>query len=306
MVAPTQKHPAVLIVNPGAGRSTRSHRDRLIGRVREHLDVEVIETQSPGEGIQASRETVAAGTGLIIALGGDGLVNEIANGIAHTDCALGILPGGTMNVLARDLGIPHRPEDAIQFLIERLDSAPIRIPLGRMDDRLFTFSAGCGFDAEVAELVESHRRQKRLLGESSFYLNALRVLAGSYRYRNARMTVSGSFGSVDVSMAVVCNAGPYAYFFGRPVKLTPRVQLQGGLDLFALRRMRLEAFPFYAFRAGIMGDVSRHKDAFSQHGLEELVVTSAHPFTRHVDGEPLAGSTEARFSIEESALRVIA
>lgn len=120
------------------------------------------------------------------------------------------------------------------------------------------------------------------------------------------MTVNGSFGEVEVSMAVVCNTGPYAYFFNRPVKLTPDVQLDRGLDLFALKRMRIEALPFYAFRAAISGDVSRHKDALYRHDLEGFTIASSKPFKRHVDGEPLEESKSATFSVERAALKVFA
>ncbi|MFP5299060.1 MAG: diacylglycerol/lipid kinase family protein, partial [Actinomycetota bacterium] len=261
MVARKQKRSAVLIVNPGAGRASQARRSEVIAAARERLDIDVFETDGPTSGIEITKRAIKDGAELVIAFGGDGIVNEVANGASGSAAAVGILPGGTMNVLARDLGIPADAISAVAHLDRALEAEPRTIPLGRLDDRLFTFSAGCGFDAEAAEVVEAHARSKRLLGELFFYLSALRVLAGSYRHRGPSMTLTGEFGTVEVSMAITCNAGPYAYLLDKPVRLTPEVDLDGGLDLFALKRMRLEALPFYAFKA-VLGGLNDHPDAF--------------------------------------------
>lgn len=306
MVARARPFPAAMIVNPEAGRASDAERDRVVACALDRLDLEVVETSGRGSAIEVARRFVTQGVETIVAYGGDGLVNEVANAVARTSTALAIVPGGTMNVLARALGIQTDPVKAIQELPDRMNDRPLSVPLGRMDDRYFTFSAGCGFDAEAAEFVENHRTGKRTLGELYFYLGALRVLAGTYPHRGATMRVSGSFGEEMVSMAVVCNAGPYAYFMNRPVRLTPDVDLMGGLDLFALKKMRIEALPFYALRAAVHGDVSKHRDAFLEHDLEALAIESDRPFKRHVDGEPLEAATSARFSIESDALMVYA
>jgi len=118
------------------------------------------------------------------------------------------------------------------------------------------------------------------------------------------MTLKGDFGSVDVAMAIVCNAGPYAYLLGRPVNVTPDVSLGGGIDVFALRRMRVEALPFYAWRVAVSGDLVNHPDAFYESNLDKFDLESSGAFSRHVDGEPLAPARSARFSIERDVLKV--
>jgi diacylglycerol kinase family enzyme len=178
------------------------------------------------------------------------------------------------------------------------------VPLGRIDERYFTFSAGCGFDAEAAERVERYVPTKRRFGQAFFYWSAFRVLAGSYRHRSPSMTLRGPFGEIDVAMAIACNAGPYAYLANRPVNLAPKVDLNGGLDIFALKTMRIEALPLYAWRVVVSGDLVHHPDAFYSSDLEGFELVSHKPFGRHVDGEPLPPARSARFRVTRDALRV--
>lgn len=305
MIAAATRPSGVLIVNPGAGRMSAERRLEVVDEVRRRLRVDVYETPARDAGIEVAAQAADAGVSAVVAFGGDGLVNEVANGVAGTATSLAILPGGTMNVFARAMGIPVDPLAALDALLSRWDEGPRRVPLGRIDDRYFTFSAGCGFDAEAAARVERDYRSKRTFGELFFYWSAFRVLAGTYRHRNPSMTISGDFGDVPVAMAIGCNAGPYAYFAGRSVKLAPEVSLDGGLDVFALKSMRIEALPLYAWRAVVSGDLVHHRDTFYATGLEGFRVFAEEPFARHVDGEPLPPSTSARLRVVPDVLKVL-
>ncbi|HEV2754857.1 MAG TPA: diacylglycerol kinase family protein [Actinomycetota bacterium] len=303
MIAAGARPSGVLIVNPGAGRLSDERRLEIVDEVRRRCRVEVYETPQRDAGIEIAAQAADAGAPAVIAFGGDGLVNEVANGVAGTATALAIVPGGTMNVFARALGIPPDPLAAVAALSERW--ADVRtVPLGRMDGRYFTFSAGCGFDAEAAARVERDHRSKRTFGELFFYWSAFRVLASTYRHRNPSMIVRGPFGEVPVAMAIGCNAGPYAYFAGRAVDLAPEVSLEGGLDVFALKSMRIEALPFYAWRSVVSGDLVHHPDTFYASGLDGFEVSAAEPFARHVDGEPLEPATSASLSVVPDVLKV--
>lgn len=305
MIAAATRRSGVLIVNPGAGRTSAERRIEVVDEVRRRLRVDVYETPQREAGIEVAAQAADAGVPAVLAFGGDGLVNEVANGVAGTATALAILPGGTMNVFARALGIPTDPLDALDALLGRWEQGPRRVPLGRMDDRFFTFSAGCGFDAEAAGRVERDHRSKRAFGEVFFYWSAFRVLAGSYRHRKPSMTLSGEFGEVPVAMAIGCNAGPYAYLAGRAVDLAPGVSLDGGLDVFALKSMRIEALPLYAWRAVISGDLVHHRDTFYASELDWFEISSEEAFARHVDGEPLEPATSARFDVVPDVLKVL-
>lgn len=294
----------VLIVNPNAGRLPDRTRNEVVDAARARFRARAVATTARDTGIEMAQEAVADGAELVVAFGGDGHINEVANGVAGTEAVLGIVPGGTMNVFARALGIPNDPLEAIDHLARRLREEPRSVPLGRMDDRYFTFSAGCGFDAEAAERVERYVPAKRRFGEVFFYWSAFRVLMDPFRYRRPTLTLKGPFGEVEASMAIASNAGPYAYLFGRPIVIAPEVDLYAGIDLFALRKMRIEALPNYAWRCLVSTDLADHPDAFYARDLDSFQVTSAEPFSRHVDGEPLAPSRSATFVTVPDAIKV--
>jgi diacylglycerol kinase family enzyme len=295
---------AALIINPNSGRLAHELRNDVIDALRTRLGIETFAATARDAGIALAREAAEAGAEVVVAFGGDGHVNEVANGVAGTSARLGVVPGGTMNVFARALGIPQDPFAAIDRLVDALGRAPRVVPLGRVDGRLFTFSAGCGFDAQVADRVERYLANKRRFGELFFYWSAARELVASVSLRAPSLTIKGPFGEVPAAMAVACNAGPYAYLAGRPVELAPRVRLDGGLDLFSLRRMRIEALPLYAWSVAVSGDLTKQPDVFYANDLDSFEVAAEKPFPRHVDGEPLPPATNARFSVERDALRV--
>ena len=303
MISGESKLPAVLIVNPNAGRARARQREEVVEALDERFRLEVFTTTGRDTGIGLAADAAAHGVGLVIAYGGDGHVNEVLNGIVGTTSALGIIPGGTMNVFARALDIPRDPFAAVDHLYRAMSRRERIVNLGLMDDRYFSFSAGCGFDAEAAELVESDVMNKKRFGEVFFYWGALRVLAGAYRHRNPTMVMTGPFGEIPVAMAIACNAGPYAYLAGRGVAIAPDVRLEGGLDVFALKRMRIESLPWYTFRS-LGGKLVGHRDAVYEKDLTGFEIRSETPFHRHVDGEPLEPTTSTRLSLAPNALRV--
>jgi diacylglycerol kinase family enzyme len=304
MSARRRRPVAILIDNPNAGRLSDEQREGVMNALRESFAIDQVSTTARTTGIAIAKEIASSGEDLVIAFGGDGHVNEVANGIAGTDVTLGIIPGGTMNVFARSLGIPTDPFDAIRHLRDRMFERSRRISLGLVDDRYFTFSAGCGFDAEAAERVDLDILAKRRFGEFFFFWSAFRVLLSGYRYRNPTMTVKGDFGEARVAMAIAANTGPYAYLGRRSVEIAPNVRLQGGLDVFALRKMRMYGLPVYAWRCVVSKDLVDDKDAFYASDLESFEVTGDVPFKRHVDGEPLDKASSTRFSIARDVLKV--
>ena len=299
-----RKPEAVVIVNPYAGKLSSADRQEVVEALGSYFDVRRFTTTARDSAIGIAAEAVEAGADLVIAFGGDGHINEVVNGIAGTSARLGIIPGGTMNVFARALGIPVDPYAAVDHLVRCRDEPSKSVALGKMNDRYFTFSAGCGFDAEAAERVERYLRSKRKLGQFFFFWSAFRVLTGSYRHRKPSMMLEGSFGSVPVAMAIACNAGPYAYFFGKPIVIAPEVRLDGGLDIFGLKSMKVEALPLYIWRSVVSGDLVHHDDAFYANDLAEFSLRSTTPFLLHVDGEPLPPATSVSFSLVKDILRV--
>lgn len=304
MIAGVARPKAVLIVNPNAGGAARHVHDEVIAALRARFELDAYSTTARDTGIALAADAAEAGAELVIAFGGDGHVNEVVNGLAGSDSALGIIPGGTMNVFARALGLPLDPFEAIEHLCRALTRPARAVNLGRAGERYFTFAAGCGFDAEAAERVGRYVPAKRRLGEAFYYWSAFRVLAAGYRRRAPTMSLRHDGGVDHVAMAVACKAGPYAYLFGRPVQLTPHVRLEHGLDVFALRAMRIEALPSYVLRTAVLGDVSGHPDALVLHDLERCEISSEQPFHRHVDGETLPPTASLTIELARRALWV--
>jgi diacylglycerol kinase family enzyme len=306
MIAGASKPTAVLIVNPASGRLVAEQRGEVAETLGHFFDLEVVMTTARNEGIGIAADAAQGRPELVIAFGGDGHVNEVVNGVAGTDTTLAVIPGGTMNVFARALGIPDDPLQAVAFLRSSLRREARLVSLGKMDDRYFTSSAGCGFDAEVAGRVESRLHSKRRWGQPFFYWSAFRVLGDTYRHRSPSMTLRGPWGDIGVAMSIACNCGPYAYLAGRPVVIAPDVGMERGLDVFALRSMRIEKLPSYVWRSVLGGNLVTARDAFYRSDLDGFEISAEVPFARHVDGEPLEPQADARFSIVRGALRVLA
>src|SRR5712691_6005 len=193
---------AHLIMNPEARGVTPSLQHLMTTALEARFRLKVTETHARDVGVEVARDAVDDGAELLIAFGGDGLVNEVVNGMAGSDATLAIIPGGTMNVFARNLGIPTNPADAADHILGHAGHiVPRRLPLGLANDRYFTFACGCGFDAEAAGRVEAHGGAKRRYGEPYFYAAALATFAASYATRQPFLTCEGEFGAEEVVLA---------------------------------------------------------------------------------------------------------
>lgn len=281
-------------MNPQARGVTRTLQHLMTTALEARFDLTVTETQARGTGEESARQAVRDGAEVLIAFGGDGLVNDVVNGMAGSEACLGVIPGGTMNVFARNLGIPANPAEAADALLQRADDLhPRRLPLGMANDRYFTFAVGCGFDAEAAARVDVHKVAKQRFGESYFYAAALATFAASYATRQPFLTCEGSFGVHPAVLAVGLVGNTYAYLAGRPVRLTPARRGGSGLGLFLLRRLNYLHLPRYAFGAvtGRFGP-----SAVTLSNVEEFVISGDGPVAYHVDGEtlPPAGRIHVR------------
>ena len=184
------------------------------------------------------------GSTWLIALGGDGTVNEVVNGLltdgVHPDLpALGVVPGGSTNVFARALGLPNDPFEATLMLIDAMATRRTqRIGLGRADDRHFLFTAGMGYDAAVVAAVEAHRRR----GKTSTHRLYVRTAVSTYfrqdrRHPRLRLELPDGGGIDNLHMALVTNCDPWTYLGNTPISPTPQASFSTGLDVYARTRM---------------------------------------------------------------------
>src|ERR671914_1022889 len=143
--ARTPKRRMLVIVNPYATTVSDRLKNLVVYALQSRYEVEAVETEQRNHATELCREAASEGYDVVVAFGGDGTVNEAANGLAGSDTPLTALPGGSTNVFCRGLGIPNDVVDATEHLLGMADRfQPSRIDAGRMNERYFTFSAGVG------------------------------------------------------------------------------------------------------------------------------------------------------------------
>jgi diacylglycerol kinase (ATP) len=284
-----------IIVNPlsGAGALAKGHRraelaSEVLARTGEDGDVCV--TERRGHARELSAAAAERGARLVIAWGGDGTVNEVASALVFGATALGIVPSGSGNGLARELGVDRRPERAIT---QAIGATPRLIDAGELGGRMFFNLAGLGFDAHLAACFDRDSSGRR--GLSTYARLAAREV---WRYRACDYRVDG----IDVRRAVlvtIANSGQ----FGNGARIAPSARLDDGrLDLVIFEETsRLAAIA--AIPRLFVGGFDRVKGV-SVRQIERLVVDAERPIPFHVDGEPVLGGVRLEARVHPSALRV--
>ena len=247
------------------------------------VDLDVERTKYRGH----ARELAAAARGkLIIVLGGDGSINEVVNGVMSRDDAnpggdgadggpplIAVIPGGGANVLARALGLPVDAAAAIRRVQEVIAAGRYRtIGLGLAGDRYFTFSAGLGMDAETVREVERLRAEGRRETTPLFLRTMMRQYYRTDRRRPAlTLERNGQPPISDLFLTIVTNRSPWTYFRDRPLLPVPNPDFNSGLDLLALRQIRLTTiFGAVGQMLYIRSRPPRGRDLMSVLGSESL------------------------------------
>src|SRR5438270_12759098 len=181
----------LVIVNPYATTVSDRLKNLVVYALRGSYEVDAIDTEARQHATELTREAARAGYDVVVAFGGDGTVNEAANGLAGTDTPLTCLPGGRANVYCRLLGIPTDVVDATEHLLRLADDwRPRRVDVGVVNGRRFVFSAGLGLDASVVERVDAHPRLKTRLGEWYYGLVAVRTFMRRYLLHPPKLDVA--------------------------------------------------------------------------------------------------------------------
>ena len=221
-----------------------------------------------------------------------------------------MIPGGGANVLARALGVPLDAAAAIRQLREAIAAGRHRtIGLGLAADRYFTFSAGLGMDAEVVREVDRMRAQGRRESVPLFLRTMVRQYYRGTDRRQPALTVERD-GEPPISglfMTIVTNRSPWTYVRGRPLLPVPNPDFNSGLDLLALRRMRLTTIVNAVGQMlYVRSRPPRGRDMLSVLGSQSLTLRSARPIALQADGEYLGETEAVKFQFIPRALRVVA
>ena len=230
----------LLVVNASASSVTARGRVVIQKALSADHDVTAVETNRRGHATRLAQGAANDGVDVVVCLGGDGTLNEIANGLAGTETALAALPGGSTNVFARTIGLPNDPIEATAVLVDALARDQIEpVGLGSVNGRYFLFHVGLGFDAVVVQQVERRAGLKRYAGHVLFIYGTFSAWLRHYDRSRPRFAVHYADGTVvdDGYFSICLNTNPYTYLGNRPFDLTPEATLDRGLSMLTLRSL---------------------------------------------------------------------
>ncbi|MGY6501322.1 MAG: diacylglycerol/lipid kinase family protein [Acidimicrobiales bacterium] len=299
----------LLIVNSSASSVTARSRVVIAKALSADHDVEVAETSRRDHATRLAQGAAADGVDVVVALGGDGTLNEAANGLLESATALATLPGGSTNVFARTIGLPNDPIEATGALLDSLAAGNIHpVGVGTANGRAFLFHVGIGYDAAVVEQVERRGSLKRWAGHPLFAWSALDTWARRYDRSRPRFAVRFPDGSSveDGYFGVCMNTDPYTFLGNRPFRLAPRATLDTGLSVITVRS--LGAWPLIRLAAQSLSSgtgltTGRHVDV--RHDVAELVVEGHGPVPHQLDGDFLGDTERIVLRHEPNALRLV-
>ena len=274
--------------------------------------LEVAETKKRGHAVELARQAVADGYDAVVALGGDGTVNEVVNGIL-TDGprpglpAVGVVPGGSTNVFARALGLPNGAVEATSELLAALHGDRRRtIGLGQVDDRWFTFNAGMGLDGAAVRRVERSRAKGRTSTPALYVRSTVReFFLGLDRSHPALLLERPGAEPVELGLALVCNTAPWTYAGDRPVSPCPDASFDTGLDVFGLRTLGTFGTLRHVPQILSRRPRPRGRRVVALHDLPEFTLTSREPLPLQVDGDDLGDRTRIALRSVPAALEVL-
>ena len=322
---PAVKRRMLIIVNPYATTVSDRLRHLVVYALQGRFEVDAVDTEARGHATELCREAAHEGYDVVVAFGGDGTVNEAANGLLGSPTPLTCLPGGSANVFAKMLGIPGELIDATEHLLALADDwRPRRVDLGVVsasgredadddpiaDRRCFTFASGLGVDASVVERVDANPRLKAHLGAYYFTWVALRTFARRYLIRPPRMETHAGGEKLAGVTTIVQNGSPFTYFQNRPIEIADGTALDSGsLCGCVLHRATPLSMPSIGLRAFSRGArVTRHRQVTGLSELTELTVrlSDERLLPLQVDGDYLGDVSHAHYSILPGALSVVA
>ena len=307
----------LLIVNPYATTVSDRLKNLVVYALQGRYEVETVATESQNHATEIGREVRDHGYDVVVAFGGDGTLNEVANGLAGTDVPVSVLPGGSTNVVCRTLGIPNDVVDATEHLLALADEwAPRRVDLGRAGDRHFVFSCGVGIDATVVKRVDAHPRLKSRAGPYYYTWAAVSAFYRSYVVNPVQLRVEVGDEAREGVTALAQNSDPFTYFASRPIRVCEGVDIDDGtLSLAVLKRAAQRDMPTLIPRLfSEKRPAARHRQVEHFEGVTAAAVTSisatkegvARPFPVQVDGDYIGERTRMDLGVAPGELTIVA
>ncbi|WP_326774164.1 diacylglycerol/lipid kinase family protein [Streptomyces sp. NBC_01445] len=319
---------ALLVVNPAATTTSARTRDVLIHALASEMKLEAITTEYRGHARDLGRQAAESkDVELVVALGGDGTVNEVVNGLLHHGPnpdrlpRLAVVPGGSTNVFARALGLPNDAVEATGALLDALREGRERtVGLGlaggtpgtedeAAPSRWFTFCAGLGFDGGVIGRVEQQRERGKRSTHALYLRQVVRQFLGEHDRRHGAITLDrpGENPVTDLVLSIVCNTSPWSYLGNKPLYASPRASFDTGLDVLGLKKLSTPSVARYGTQllTSTPDRGPRGKNAVTLHDLTDFTLQSKVPLPLQMDGDHLGLRTSVTFTGVRRALRVI-
>ena len=297
----------LLIVNSFASSVTPRNTVLVHEHLAKHHDVQVVETNERGHATRFAQDAASRGLDAVVGFGGDGTLNEIATGLAGSDTALAMLPGGSTNVFVRTLGIANDPMVALTQLMAGIDRNEIeRVSLGQANGRYFTFHAGIGYDAAVVEQVERRSSLKRIVGQPLFAYSALHSWFKSYdrKYPHFTMNIDGR-AIPNGFFSVVLNTNPYTFVGKHPIHLSSAASLEKKLVVVTFRKMTTPLMLKTLYSALRRGGLETSSGIDIATDVEHVKIEFPAPFPYQLDGDYLGDTTSIDIKHCPEALRLV-
>lgn len=295
----------LLIYNPTAGPWDMT---RILKRLAEDLgangwQLELVETHKSGDAMWLSRQAARDGLDLVLVAGGDGTINEAANGLVGSNTILGIVPVGTGNILAHQMHMPILspvpPYQVSEVADSLLRSRVQRVDAGVINGRYFVCWAGAGLDAEIAAQLEPRTRYAKRLRTLPYIIAAFSVASWFKGFRT-RVSVEGRAFNTRALLIVASNIQLYAAFF----TIARHAYMDDGmLDIFVFKGLGL-GYVLRHFLHMLFGQRHLNDPAVIQVLARRIQLETAPRVAVHLDGDPF-GETPAIIGLEAGVLRFL-
>ncbi len=303
---------ALLVVNPKATTTSARVRDVLAHALASEVKLDVVETAHRGHAMELARDAAVDGLDVVVALGGDGTVNEVVNGLLHAGPrsglpALAVVPAGSTNVFARALGMPNSAIEATSQLLEGLlEDRRRTIGLSQADGRWFTFNAGLGLDAGAVRRVEKARARGQTATQPLYVRSAVReYYFGAAHHRQVLTLEREGEDPVRLALALVSQADPWTFLGGRAVRPCPEASFDTGLDVFGLTTTPLVGILRHLRQILAKEPRPRGRRVVSLHDLPMLTLRADLPLPFQLDGEDLGDRECVQLRSVPQALEVV-
>ncbi|MEN9716935.1 MAG: hypothetical protein RLZZ483_910 [Actinomycetota bacterium] len=308
----------LLVANTFATSTDDAIQARVVNELSKHLDITTVNTSARNDAIEIARSAQQQGFELVIGLGGDGTVNEIANGLLldgpnPEGPLLAAIPGGNGNVFARNMGLSENPMEATAQILNAINNQKFQeIGVGRIAtnniSRWFLFNAGIGLDAAVLAEMEVRRASGKAVSDFAYATLALRELFARTDRKHGSLSLVSDSGEVqrNAHFALIVNLAPWAYLGSKALNPLPAASHHTALDVYAPTSLAVSSVLRLASRAIAGKSAENDRNVIALTNQKQVHIQAEIPLWIQVDGDVIAQSTELTATHVPIALRVLA